>query len=107
MKRLRSEGWRLELIYLELQNVEMARSRVAERVLHGGHDIPPTDTERHFFRSLKNFLGEFAILADRAVCYLNAGRTPVTVFTQHGTWREVAEPEILQLLEKATDDGCT
>lgn len=105
IKRLRSEGWRLELIYLALPDVEMAKSRVAERVLHGGHDIPQTDIERRFFRSLENFLGEFAILVDRAVCYLNAGRTPVTVFTQYGTRREVAEPEILQLLEKAMNDG--
>lgn len=35
IKRLRSEGWRVELIYLALPSVEMAMSRVAERVLHG------------------------------------------------------------------------
>ena len=68
IKRLRSEGWRVELIYLALPSVEMARSRVAERVLHGGHDITRTDIDRRFSRSLDNFLGDYVFLADRAVC---------------------------------------
>lgn len=39
IKRLQAEGWRVELIYLALANAEMSRLRVAERVLHGGHQI--------------------------------------------------------------------
>ena len=35
-----ASGWRVELIYLALPNPEMAKLRVAERVSHGGHDIP-------------------------------------------------------------------
>ena len=105
IKRMKSERWRVELIYLALPSVEMARSRVAERVKHGGHDIPRADIDRRFFRSLKNFLGDYVFLADRAVCYLNADKKPVPVFTQYGKRREVVEPEILQILEKMTHDG--
>ena len=105
IKRLRSEGWRVELIYLALPSVEMARSRVAERVLHGGHDIPRADIDRRFSRSLNNFLGDYVFLADRAVCYLNADEDPVPVFTQIGKRREVVEPEILKTLEKMKRDG--
>ena len=105
IKRLRSEGWRVELIYLALPSVEMARSRVAERVLHGGHDIPRADIDRRFSRSLDNFLGDYVFLADRAVCYLNADEDPVPVFTQIGKRREVVEPEILKTLEKMKRDG--
>jgi len=105
IKRLRSEGWRVELIYLALPSVEMARSRVAERVLHGGHDIPRADIDRRFSRSLNNFLGDYVFLADRAVCYLNADEDPVPVFTQIGKRREVVEPEILKALEKMKRDG--
>ena len=36
IRRLRATGWRVELIYLALANVEMAKLRVTERVLHGG-----------------------------------------------------------------------
>ena len=55
IKRLKSEGWRIELIYLALPSVEMAKHRVAERVRHGGHAIPARDIERRFLRSLDNF----------------------------------------------------
>ena len=93
---MRSEGWWVALLYLALPSVEMAKFRVAERVRHGGHGIPRADIERRYFRSLDNFLGEYAFLVDRAVCYCNADRDPVVVFTQHGTRREVTEPAMLQ-----------
>ena len=99
INRLKSGGWRVELIYLALPSVEMAKCRVAERVRHGGHNIPRTDLERRYFRSLDNFLGEYAFLVERAVCYCNADRDPVVVFRQHGTRRTVTEPSRLQTLE--------
>ena len=100
IRQLRSEGWRVELIYLALPSVEMAKCRVAERVRHGGHNIPRADLERRYFRSLDNFLGEYALLVDRAVCYCNADRDPVVVFRQHGALRTVTEPVRLQALEE-------
>ena len=101
---LKSEGWRVELIYLALPTVEMAKFRVAERVRHGGHDIPLADIERRFFRSLDNFLNDYALVVDRAVCHFNGGKSPIVVFTQHGEHREVAEPAILRDLEKTLDN---
>lgn len=105
IKRLRSEGWRVELIYLALPSVEIAKSRVAERVRHGGHDIPVADIERRYFRSLDNFLGEYVFLADSSVCYCNADREPILVFTQHGVHRHITEPTMLRTLETRRHDG--
>ena len=105
IKRLQSEGWRVELIYLALPSVELAKCRVVERVRHGGHDIPKADIERRYFRSLDNFFGEYVFLADRAVCYCNADSDPIVVFTQHGTRREVAQPAMLKTLEEIRRDG--
>lgn len=99
IKRMKSESWRVELIYLALPSLEMAKHRVAERALHGGHEIPLADIERRFFRSLDNFLGEYVFLVNRAVCYCNADGDPVVVFTQRGKRREVAEPRLLRRLE--------
>lgn len=105
IKRLQSEGWRVELIYLALPSVELAKSRVAERVRHGGHNIPEADIERRYFRSLDNFFGEYVFLVDRAVCYLNVDRDPLPIFTQQGPRRDIAEPGILQILEQIRRDG--
>ena len=99
IKRMKSEGWRVELVYLALPSVKMAKHRVAERVFHGGHSIPLAGIERRFFRSLDNFFSEYVFLADQAVCYCNADRDPVVVFAQCGKSREVAEPVLLPMLE--------
>jgi predicted ABC-type ATPase len=37
---LKANGWVVELVYLALPNIEMSKKRVAERVKHGGHNIP-------------------------------------------------------------------
>ena len=102
--RLKAEGWRVDMIYLALQSIEVAKYRVAERVRHGGHGIPPEDIERRFYRSMDNFLNDYAFLVDRAVCYFNSGTSPRKVFTQQGEHREVMEPTILRMLEKRLEN---
>jgi predicted ABC-type ATPase len=48
IRRLRTQGWRTELIYLALPSPEISRQRVAERVSHGGHNIPLADSNAAF-----------------------------------------------------------
>lgn len=81
--RLLREGWRVELIYLALPSVDMSRLRVAERVAHGGHDIPAAAIERRFGRSLRNLFDVYAPRVSRARCFLNTAKVPVPVFEQH------------------------
>lgn len=98
VERLRDDGWRVELIYLALPSVEMSRLRVAERVRHGGHDIPTTDIVRRFPRSLHNLLHEFGHRVDRCVCLMNDGDCPLPVFEQQGNQRLVLHSDYYQLL---------
>ncbi|WP_454007280.1 AAA family ATPase [Alcaligenes sp. Marseille-Q7550] len=100
--RLVREGWHVELIYLALPSVAMSRVRVAERVAHGGHDIPVEAIERRFGRSLYNLFTWYAPKVHRARCYLNSGDAPAAIFVQRGEQLEVlAEPEYLQLRREA------
>jgi predicted ABC-type ATPase len=99
VRRLKMAGWRVELIYLALPSAEMAKLRVAERVRHGGHDIPVPAIERRFLRSLENLFDEYASLVDRTVCFLNSAATPELVFTQQGDNFELKQPAILRMLE--------
>jgi predicted ABC-type ATPase len=62
VERLQRDGWRVELIYLALPSAEMSKLRVAERVAHGGHNIPLADIERRFPRSLNHLLNDFSHL---------------------------------------------
>lgn len=98
IERMRNEGWRVELIYLALPSVEMSKLRVAERVAHGGHNIPEQDIERRFPRSLNNLLQSFSHAVDRCVCFMNVGETPVLVFEQQGGNRVILQEDYFQLM---------
>ena len=98
VNHLRAEGWRAELIYLALPSIEMSKLRVAERVAHGGHDIPEVDIERRFSRSLANLLEMFSHQVDACRRFMNSGPVPMLVFQQQGGLRDVANPALLELL---------
>ena len=87
---------------MALPNVELSKLRVAERVAHGGHDIPLSDLERRFPRSLRNLLDEFSFAADRTQCFMNDAELPQLIFEQQGENRIVISPQLFeQLTHKA------
>ena len=98
--RLKKEGWLVELIYLALPSIEMASMRVAERVSHGGHNIPLEDIERRFPRSLKNLLTEFSTAATHCICFMNDSEEPVLIFEQEGGTRRIYHDVYLELITK-------
>lgn len=100
MKRLLSNNWRVELVYLALPSVEMSRLRVAERVSHGGHNIPLKDIQRRFPRSLHNLLTLYAPGVSRARCFMNAGGSPEMVFEQVGPNRHIFDDLHYNILAK-------
>jgi predicted ABC-type ATPase len=98
--RLRSDGWQVELIYLALPSMEMSKLRVAERVQHGGHNIPTADIERRFARSLVNLLDVFSHPVNTCRCFMNSDATPELVFEQQGDVRNIVHAQHYQHLLK-------
>jgi len=98
INQLKSNDWRVELIYLALPDIEMSKSRVAERVLHGGHNIPIKDIERRYPKSLSNLLNLFSPIVDRCYCYMNESKQPILIFQQNGESRKVYNKDYYQLL---------
>lgn len=98
--RLNESGWRTELIYLALPDVEMSRQRVAERVAHGGHDIPAKAIDRRFARSLHNLFTDYAPRASRARCWLNSEEQPRAMFMQQGNEVVVHDVDTHQCLRE-------
>jgi predicted ABC-type ATPase len=93
----------MELIYLSLPSMEMSKWRVAERVAHGGHNIPSADIERRFSRSLSNLLNLFSSQTNACRCFMNTGPTPKLVFHQEGELRKLEHlGHFQELLDKAT-----
>ncbi len=96
--RLHAQGWQVELLYFALPSVEMSIQRVAERVAHGGHNIPLAALQRRFSRSLFNLLAEYRQRVDSCLCFMNNGNEPELVFEQRADQCHVIHADFYQLL---------
>ena len=76
-------GYRVKLIFLQLDSPEEAMARVAQRVRQGGHAIPEATIRRRFATGRENFERLYAPLVDAWALYDNAGAAPVLL-----DWRE-------------------
>src|ERR1700745_3243646 len=56
LRKLKAEGYDIHFFFLWLKSVDLALSRVKERVSRGGHDVPEPVIRRRFDRSMENFL---------------------------------------------------
>lgn len=72
-----------------------------ERVVHGGHNIPASDIERRFSRSLYNLLNEYSHCVNYCSCFMNYGEKPELVFEQRGDSRTVGHHADCQLPTQA------
>jgi predicted ABC-type ATPase len=100
MRRLRAMGWRVELIYLAVPDAAVSMQRVAERVAHGGHDIPAADIARRFPRSLTNLLGPYSEVADQTRCFMNTDGDFTLIFEQVGPVRTVHHQANYRLIQQ-------
>jgi len=73
ISRLAQEGYEFHLLFLWLNNVELAIQRVVERVRNGGHSVSDSIIRRRYHRGLENLTRLYIPLADSWVIYDNSG----------------------------------
>jgi predicted ABC-type ATPase len=73
ISRLAQDGYEFHLLFLWLNNVELAIHRVAERVRNGGHSVSDDIIHRRYHRGLNNLSQLYLPLADSWVVYDNSG----------------------------------
>ena len=76
IRRWRFQGYHISLFFLALPNIEIAITRVAERVKQGGHNIPEQVIRRRFVSSLRNFEEIYKHEVHSWVKIDNAGHNP-------------------------------
>lgn len=64
LKELNEKGYRVSLIFLWLDSVDLAIERVRERVRLGGHNIPEETIRRRYDRGLKNLFELYIPIAN-------------------------------------------
>ena len=73
LRNCQAQGYRINLVYVWLESVELAVNRVAKRVISGGHNIPEDIIRRRYERGRKNFVELYLPLADLFQAYDNSG----------------------------------
>jgi predicted ABC-type ATPase len=79
MESWKRAGYRIEIVYLRLDSVQLAFRRVAARVRQGGHNVLRRDVIRRFKRGWANFETVYRPMADSWAVYDNSGATPLLV----------------------------
>ena len=95
-----NQGWEVELLYLALPDANVSKLRVAERVKHGGHNIPEKDIIRRFPRSLYNLLEFYAKICTRTKCFMNNSELPELIFEVVGSKMMVSNQELFDFIRE-------
>jgi len=77
--KAKQRGFRVNLVYVVLDSVDLNIARVAARVAKGGHDVPEHKIRERRVRSFQQ-LSWFLANSDRALIYDNSGATPSLLF---------------------------
>ena len=59
-------------MFFWLQTIELAKERVATRVLEGGHDIPNDIIERRYLNGIKNLFSIYIPIVDELMIFDNS-----------------------------------
>ena len=78
-RQLRRQGYAIHIFFLWVPDVNLTLSRVRERVLQGGHDVPEPVLRRRFRRSIQNFFSRYQALADSWNLFDNSRSAPVLI----------------------------
>lgn len=79
MEAWKRAGYRIEIVYLRLDSIDLALRRIEVRVRQGGHDVPKRDVLRRFNRGWENFVRIYQPMAESWAVYENSGASPQLV----------------------------
>ena len=97
---LKKKGYTINLFFLWIPNVELALSRIKDRVAVGGHDVPAVDVKRRFHRGIYNFFKYYKPLSDTWLLFNNADATPRLIAKEKSRKTDVIDKELFERIIK-------
>ena len=76
VEKAKKHGYNVTLIFLWLENVELAKERVRTRVLEGGHNIESNVIERRYIKGIKNLFDIYLPIVHGAFLFDNSFGVP-------------------------------
>ena len=83
------------ILFFHLNNVELAKERVAGRVKRGGHNISDEIIERRYQRGLSNFFKIFMSICDKWSLFNNSTSTPILIANGNSLGAEIIDEKYL------------
>lgn len=74
IKKAKENGYEVILLFFWLQSVELAKERVKQRVIEGGHNIDNVIIERRYFNGIKNLFNIYFKIVDRLMIFDNSDK---------------------------------
>lgn len=102
MQKLQKQGYKLYLVFLWLENPNLAISRVKERVKSGGHFVSEETISRRYKAGIKNFFTLYKPIVDYWQLYDNSNLKKFPLIASGTKDNILTEKEIIwqYLLEK-------
>lgn len=106
IKQAKELGYRINLIYLWLDSVQLAVERVKMRVSEGGHNIPTETIIRRYFAGLNNFINLYRDKVDYWML-INNSKTELELIAEGKLElpNQIHNNETWNLINKLTDDN--
>jgi len=79
IKKLKENGYQFHLIFLWLRDINLAISRVTDRIKMGGHSVPEETIRRRYKAGLSNFFNLYQPIADSWKLYDNSDANQLTL----------------------------
>lgn len=98
---LKKKGYAISLFFLWIPNVELALSRIKDRVATGGHDVPALDVKRRFHRGIYNFFKYYRPLSDTWLLFNNADSIPRLIAKEKSGKAELVDKELFEGIMKS------
>lgn len=100
LKELKEVGYSINIFFLWIPNAELALSRIKDRVIAGGHDVPAVDVKRRFYRGIYNFVHYYKPLADTWLLFNNADSMPKLIAREKNGQVDVVDKEMFDKMIK-------
>lgn len=97
---LRRKGYKLHLFFLWIPTLEMAFSRIEDRVKRGGHSIPKPVVERRFGRGIRHLFELYRPLLDLWAIFDNSGSFPHLIATGTASDLKVLDQTLFDKIKK-------
>ena len=100
LRKLKAQGYRIQLFFLWIPTVEMALARIADRVRRGGHDIPEHVVRRRFHKGLQNLFTRYRPVLDSWMLFDNSGAVPRLIAREEVRELRVFDQALLARMKK-------